>query len=227
MLNCERAKRSFSYGVVQSEVKGGHGMERVQAVRNLREFFRDSVEESMDRHSLDADDQTACYVVDLLTLFSRSEAFFDQSENGLELRPVALVLADAVDRQPDEKNFALQRIGDVSLFVAGFLGDGLASKLVGVDYYVRMGGAAYGTLAANIRGSVRGRAIGDVFDELAAKFNAFVDVLADIRDAARTNDADILRLYEVWQTTGSARAAKILRSMGIEPTQAPTVGAPN
>lgn len=202
-------------------------MERVQAVANLREFFRESVTQSMDRQQIDADDHTACYIVNLLTLFSRSEAFFDQSDDGMELRPLALVLADAVDRDPDEKNVALQRVGDVSLFVAGFLGDGLASRLVGVDYYVKMGGAAYGTLASNIRGSVRGRAIGDVFDELADKFTEFVDVLADIRDAARTSDADVLRLYENWQKTGSARAARILRSLGIEPTQAPTSSAPN
>ncbi|MGD2166816.1 MAG: hypothetical protein PVF63_01845, partial [Gammaproteobacteria bacterium] len=162
-----------------------------------------------------------------LTLFSRSEALFDRSENGLELRPVALVLAEAVDCDGDEKNFALQRVGDVSLFVAGFLGEGLTTKLVGVDYYVNMGGAAYSTLAENIRGSVRGRAVGEVFTELAEKFTAFVDVLADIRDAARTSQADILQLYESWQKTGSERAARILRGLGIEPTLAPTSVTPN
>jgi hypothetical protein len=202
-------------------------MERVQAVRNLKEFFRNSVSESMDRQRVDADDQTTSYVVNLLTIYSRSEAFFDQSDSGPELKPVALVLADAVDRDPDEKNFALQRVGDVSLFVAGFFGEGLNTKLVGVDYYVSMGGAAYGTLAQNIRGSVRGRAVGDVFTELAEKFSDFVDVLADIRDAARTSHTDVLRLYENWLTTGSKRAARILRSLGIEPTQAPTSETPN
>lgn len=202
-------------------------MERVQAVSNLTEFFRDSVTESMDRQHIDADDHTTSYVVNLLTLYSRSEAFFDHGDDGPQLRPVALVLADAVDCDPDEKNSALQRVGDVSLFVAGFLGDGLTTKLVGVDYYVSMGGAAYGTLAHNIRGSFRGRAVGDVFTELAEKFSDFVDVLADIRDAARTSHTDVLRLYENWLITGSTRAARILRSLGIEPTQAPTSDKPN
>ena len=202
-------------------------MEKIEAVRNLKEFFRDSVTQAMDRQQVEADDQTACYIVNLLTLYSRSEALFDRSENGLELRPVALVLADVVDAGTDEKNFALQRVGDISLFVAGFLGDGLTRKLVGVDYYVNMGGAAYGTLAENIRGSMRGRAVGGVFSELAEKFMAFVDVLADIRDAARTSHSDVLRLYETWQKTGSRRAEKILRSLGIEPTQAPSTALPH
>ena len=202
-------------------------MQNVEAVSNLREYFRDSVAEAMDRQQVDADDQTACYVVNLLTLFARSEAFFDRSDGGLELRPVALVLADAVDAGDDERNFALQRVGDVSLFLAGFLGDGLASKLVGIDYYVKMGGAAYGTLAQNIRGSIRGRAIGNVFAELAENFSAFVAVLSDIRDAAHTSHTDVLRLYENWLATGSQRAARILRSLGIEPTQAAVSGPLN
>jgi hypothetical protein len=197
-------------------------MEKIKAVRNLKEFFKDSVAEAMDRQQVDADDHTACYVVNLLTLYARSEYFFDQSESGPELRPVALVLADAVEAGTDEKNFALQRVGDVSLFIAGFLGDGLSAKLVGVDYYVNMGGAAYATLADNIRGSIRGRAVGNVFTELAEKFAAFVDVVADIRDAARTSHSDVLRLYENWQKTGSRRAANILRGLGIEPTLAPS-----
>ncbi len=58
-----------------------------------------------------------------------------------------------------------------------------------------------------------------MFAELAAKFREFVDVLAEIRDSARaTDDHDILRLYEVWLKTGSLRAARVLRSLGIEPS---------
>jgi len=43
-------------------------------------------------------------------------------------------------------------------------------------------------------------------------------VLAEIRDSARSaDDHDILRLYEVWLKTRSQRAARLLRSRGIEP----------
>lgn len=194
-------------------------MERIRPVRNLQEFFRASVAEAMDRQQLDADDHTAYYVVNLLTLFARSEALFDETGAGLELRPVAKVLADAVEAdQAPERDFALQRVGDVSLFVAGFLGDGPVARYVGIDYYVRMGGSAYGTLATNVRGSIRGKVFADVFAELAEKFQDFVDVLADIRDEACASQEDLLRLYETWQRTGSRRAARILRARGIEPS---------
>lgn len=193
-------------------------MKTIRTIDNLREFFMDSVSDAMGRQRLDADEHTACYVVNLLTLFARSEALFDDAGDGPALTPVAKVLAAAAaaDRAT-ERDHALQRAGDVSLFIAGFLGDGLAAKLVGVDYYVRMGGIAYQTLAVNLRGSARGRALGGVFSELAEKFRDFVDVLAEVRDGGTVGETDVLRLYDTWQRTGSTRAAKLLRGLGIEP----------
>jgi hypothetical protein len=194
-------------------------MPRIATINNLREFFRNSVTDAMDRQRLDVDELTAYYVVNLLTLFARSEALFDETDDGLQLTPVASMLAAAVEAEhAAERDFALQRVGDVSLFIAGILGEGLAARLVGVDYYVKMGGTAYQTLASNLKGSVRGRAFGSVFAELAEKFQDFVDVLAEIREGTQASETDILRLYDSWQRTGSERAARLLRGLGIEPT---------
>lgn len=194
-------------------------MPRIATINNLREFFRNSVTDAMDRQRLDVDELTAYYVVNLLTLFARSEALFDETDDGLQLTPVASMLAAAVEAEhAAERDIALQRVGDVSLFIAGILGEGLAARLVGVDYYVKMGGTAYQTLASNLKGSVRGRAFGSVFAELAEKFQDFVDVLAEIREGTQASETDILRLYDSWQRTGSERAARLLRGLGIEPT---------
>jgi len=193
--------------------------ERVELVKNLQEFFLRSVEESMRRQGLRARDGTAHYVVSLLTLFSRSEAFFEEVESRPALRPLALMLADALEASsPGERAHALQRLGDVSLFVAGFFGDGLAAKAVDVDYYISMGGGAYRSLAIEIERTPRGSAFGPVFGELSAKFKGFVDVLADVRAQAEgQEERDILRLYDVWMRTGSRRAERLLRRLGIEP----------
>lgn len=193
--------------------------EKIRPVASLQEFFKDSVEQAMERHRVDADDHTAYYVVNLLTLFARSETVFDQGGPGSGLQPLALLLADAAATDDVQvRNFLLQRVGDTSLFVAGFLGDGFRRKLVDIDYYIDVGGAAYGSLSAELRGTMRGRIFGGVFAELAAKFRGFVDVLAEIRDSAKhIDDFDLLRLYEVWLKTGSERAARLLRERGIEP----------
>jgi hypothetical protein len=190
---------------------------RVRPVASLQEFFKDSVADAMAKQGVAADDHTAFYVVNLLTLFARYESVYDRGKPGPGLQPLALLLAAAADTPDREaRNAMLRRVGDTSLFVAGFLGDGFARKLVDVDYYLDVGGAAYGSLSANVRGTSAGRTFGVVFDELAAKFRDFVDVLAEIRDSGKAA-IDVLRVYEVWLRTGSRRAARQLREHGIEP----------
>ena len=181
-------------------------MPRVRAVKNLREYFMQSVAAALERNDVAVDDHTCCYVVDLLTVYARSEALFDKGERGPELRPLALKLADSVDGGRDERNRTLRRVGDQALFIAGFLGDGLGRKLVDVDYYIYMGGSAYAELSCCRDASLRERALRHVFAELAGNFLEFVDVLADLRADAFADNEDLLRLYEIWVRTGSRRS---------------------
>ncbi|HEX7375225.1 MAG TPA: hypothetical protein VF277_09625 [Steroidobacteraceae bacterium] len=198
-------------------------------VRNLREFFRDSLHEALVRQCSAVDEHAEAYVVNLLTMFSRSEALFDPTPNGPRLRPLALMLADAVETTNHEnRNRMLQRLGDVSLFVAGFFAQGFARRLVDVDYHIAMGGRAYGTLAETCRDGARGRALAGVFAELANKFQRVVDALNDVSEMAHTHDQrDVMRQYEIWLKTGSPRAAGILRRLGVEPVPVPVGRPPN
>jgi len=198
-------------------------------VRNLREFFRDSVHEALARQQVGVDDHTEHYVVNLLTMFSRSEALFDATPEGPRLRPLALMLAEAAGAATGEqRSRTLQRLGDVSLFVAGFLSHGFARRLVDVDYHVAMGGRAYGTLADTCGTGARGRALAGVFAELAAKFQRLVDALNDVSEMSwRNSDRDTLRLYEIWLKTGSPRAHALLREKGVSPAVVPTGRRPN
>jgi hypothetical protein len=192
-------------------------------VRNLREFFRDSVHDALARQNVGVDDHTEHYVVNLLTMFARSEALFEPTPDGPRLRPLAMMLADAGTAPTREESLrALQRVGDVSLFVAGFFAQSFARRLVDVDYHIAMGGHAYGTLADNCRTGARGRALGSVFAELARKFQRVVDALNDVSEMAHKHDhRDVLRQYEIWLKTGSPRAHGILRSLGVDPVFAP------
>ena len=197
-------------------------------VRNLREFFRDSVHAALERQKVGVDDHTEHYVVNLLTMFARSEALFDAAPDGRRLKPLALLFADAATAATREERLrGLQRLGDVSLFMAGFFAQGFARRLVDVDYHVAMGGRAYGTLADTCRVGTRGRALATVFAELAQKFQRLVDALNDVSEMAHRHDhRDVLRQYEIWLKTGSPRAHGILRRLGVEPTLAP-VGRPS
>lgn len=193
--------------------------DRVMPVHNLQDYFRTSIDGVISRQGVDVDPHAAHYVVNLLTIFARSEEFFEDDGDSVGLRPLALMLADAADaRTSTQRNHSLQRIGDVALFVAGFFSEGLARKAVDIDYYIHMGGNAYGSLSEEVRGTFRGNAFADIYRELAVKFQVLVDVLHEVREGTRQeSDVNLLRTYEIWLKTGSQRARKLLCEHGVVP----------
>lgn len=190
---------------------------RVVAVTNLREFFRDSLDAALLNQSVDAGDHTTHYIVNLLTMYARSDELYEPTEDGRSIKPLAFMLGDAMEASTEhDRDRALRRLGDVALFMAGFFAHSFSRRMVDVDYYISMGGGAYGHLSETIRSP----GFRDVFFELAEKFQCFVDALNEISAmSCGNNDQDILRLYEIWMRTGSARAAAQLRSLGVEPSQ--------
>jgi len=187
-------------------------------VASLREFFREAVDGALASNHVQVDTHTLVYITNLLTLFARADVFHGGAD-GPRQRPLSLMLNDALEA-PDQaqKAYALQRLGDVALFVAGFMADSLHRQAVGIDYYVRMGGSAYHSLALAMPTGVRGRTFAPIFAELAHKFQDLVDVLNEVRSAAgSSSDQDVLRLYELWLATGSQRAARLLTELGVAP----------
>lgn len=192
------------------------------AVTNLREFFHDAVGTALREQRVAVEDHTEHYVVNVLTMFARSEELYEQTAEGVRLKPLAHMLAQASEAPTiQQRDAALRRLGDVSLFIAGFFAQSFARKLIDIDYHIAMGGRAYSTLADNARGTLRGQAFAAVFLELAQKFQKLVDVLNDVAEMSYTHsDKDILRQYEIWLKTGSPRAYGILRRLGVAPVVA-------
>ena len=197
----------------------GQSATQVQPVANLMEFFRGALHGALESQRLTVEGQTEHYVVHLLTMFARTEALFEPTPEGPRVRPLVAMLSDALEaRTTGDRNRNLQRLGDVSLFVAGFFAQSFARKLIDIDYHIAMGGRAYAVLAGSLsRG--KGRVLGNVFAELAEKFQPLVDALNELSETAYTHtDKDILRLYEIWLKTGSRRSYAILKRLGVEPT---------
>ena len=197
----------------------------IQPVASLKEFFRDALQDALSHQRVAVEGETEHYVVNLLTLFSDADALYERNPREpaqrTRLKPLAIMLGEALEAPTHEaKCRGLQRLGDVSLFIAGFFSAGLARKLVDVDYHIAMGGRAYGTLAESCP-PARGRSLRQVFAELAAKFVPMVDALNEISERSyQHSDPDRLRLYELWVKTGSERSRQLLRKLGIEPAPA-------
>jgi hypothetical protein len=200
-------------------MQGSQSSEAVLTVANLREYFHDALQGALAHQHVAVEDQTEQYVVNLLTLFARSEQLYEISDGHVRLKPLVQMLAEALEApSAQERERGLQRLGDISLFIAGFFAHSFARKLIDIDYHIAMGGRAYGTLASAL---ARGRkqVLGRVYAELAAKFLPLVDALGEISDSARRyTHADILRLYEIWLKTGSPRARGLLQRLGVTPT---------
>lgn len=188
---------------------------------NLTEYFKDSIHAALANQRVRAGEDTVYYVVNLLAYFTRAEKLFQRTEDGVVLQPLAQLYAEAAETpNPEERRHKLRRLGDVALLISGLFAASLNRKVVDVDYYIAMGGAAYGVLCGLDRGTARGRAFGAVFDELSRRFQVFVDVLAEVGERSHLKPgSDTLRLYELWLKTGSPRMAAKLRNLGIEPVQ--------
>lgn len=192
----------------------------VIARASLREYFHDSIDDALNNQGVEAAVETIYYVVNVLTMFQRADRLYEATDEGMTIKPLALLYADAVQgRNPGDRNRALQRLGDIALFIAGIFSDSLKRKVVDVDYYIAMGSSAYAHLSDTVRGGVKGETFGEIFEELSRKFSNFVDVLSEVNDnTSLSTNTDVMRLYELWLRTGSRRAAGRLRDLGIEPS---------
>lgn len=195
--------------------------DRVLPVHNLCDYFRESIDTVIAQQGVSLDPHATHYVVNMMTLFSRSEKLYEDDGEIYGIKPLALMLADAADAPSAEhRKNVLQRIGDVALFISGFFVESLANKAVDVDYYIHMGENAYGSLSEETRGTFHGNAFADIYRELATKFQILIDVLHEVRDSAcGASSQDVLRTYEIWRKTGSRRAENLLRQQGVVPIE--------
>jgi hypothetical protein len=167
-------------------------------------YFKDLVDAAIARQNIGAGELTAYYVVQLLAKFL---------ERPVDDSPLVLQLARALQAAGAEQRAGLRHVGDISLFISGFFPDSLRRKLVDVDYYVNIGGSAYGALSRQADDK-----FSPVFAELAGKFIAFADVLSEVSERSLcASNTDLLRLYERWLRTGSVRSGQLLVERGVVP----------
>jgi hypothetical protein len=140
------------------------------------------------------------------------------AQGARDAEPLAFILKRAQESSGQERLRELKKLGDVSLYTSGFFGDSLSRKLVDTDYYIAMGGRAYGILSSLHRDAT----LGELYQELADKFVRFVDLLAEVADrsAVGTNKG-LIKLYERFMRTGSERVGRVLSERGVLPMRDP------
>ena len=194
----------------------------VTLAASVDEFFHEVVTDALEAVDLDASEPASWYLVGLLGEFTRAR---------LTDEPLGMKLAQPGE-DPSERVRNLKQVGDTSLYVAGFFSESLTRSLVDVDYYVGIGQSAYSQLARSLGGAPHSQRsttrpprsgssapITDVYEELAAKFPRFVDVLAAVRKRVAILELgqapDIGRLYEIWLRTRDEWVEKKLKEAGL------------
>lgn len=184
---------------------------------NINEYFNDAIHDAISHQRVGLNDETVVYIVNLLTYHSLSENIYDVDDEGFSLKPLAFIYKDAVETQSREaRNIYLRRLGDVALFTSGFFSASLERTAVGVDYFISMGGSAYGSLADRTPRTIPDINLRAVFTDLAEHFINYVDVLTEVSESSELHDdRDVLSLYESWLNTGSDYARLRLQEQGV------------
>lgn len=185
---------------------------------NVESFFHESITDSVSSQNVDVCEETVVYMTQLLTQYVRSEELFEQDEDGVQLRPLAMLYCQAAEASDQKsRRDRLKKLGDLALFVSGWFANCLERRRVGVGYYIQMGECAYDSLSESCGESVRGRVFARIFQDLASHFTELRDVISEIHMTVDSrSDSDLLGLYDLWQRSGSSRAAELLRAEGID-----------
>lgn len=189
---------------------------------NPAEYFHAALSGALDELRVRASEHAKQYLVSLLSKFIFMENLYpeDPAGEGKRIETLTEKLALAMEEESTEARLQrFREMGDYSLYIAGFFSESLSRKLVDVDYYIGMGGAAYEKVA-RLQSKVDHS---ELFEELAVKFPLFVDVLGVVSDESSAKLSDqstaLLRAYEVWNKTGSERLARQLVQAGMLPAQ--------
>ena len=185
---------------------------------SLRNYFHDFLQKSLHKQNIEAQDHTVSYITNLLISFTSTENFIDQGQGRAAHKPLALYYSDAMNSHSNhERVIALRRLGDIALFICGLFSESLNNKAIDVDYYVSMGGSAYGYLSESNLTASNSSCYNDVFNELSRKFVDFADILSDLNESQ--SNKNLLRTYEVWIRTQSKKARNILIENNILPIE--------
>lgn len=189
-------------------------MSGLLAGASLREFFKGLLGAAAQHRRVELQEVTEFYLVNLLSEFAFAEKLFtEESEGRKDHEPLALLYHRALQKEREERIRLLRRLGDVSLYKAGFFSESLRDSPVGPDYYIQMGGTAYGQVAELTPATT----FAQVYRELGEKFRAIVEVLEEIaaRGLVAGGPEGTLKVYESWVRTGSDRLERVLVDAGL------------
>lgn len=192
-------------------------MNTVQLV-SPRDYFRDQVCSAAQTLKLQLDGDVEFYLVNLLCEFINPAQLSIDEDMAVLDTPLAMMLKKAVESSPDIQIKVYKRLGDTSLYFAGYFQDFFNRKTYDVGYYINMGAAAYGQTSALMRSHKNDSHFSKIYLSMAQDFRSLVNIVAEVSESTPlSKDRDLLTTYTRWQQTQSSKLRRILEEEGIIP----------
>jgi hypothetical protein len=187
---------------------------------NISQYFQEVISDAIRARQVEATEAAASYLVSLLCDYAHP----DEEAGSTFNRPLTFILRDAMNLVGAERFRRLRGLGDHSLYALGFFGGHIKLKGIDPGYVSTVGSTAYREAASMLRlKAQKTEQAPSVLSELAAKFDRFAEVLRDIADGTLAcgarDERSVVKIYERWLKTGSARLAEELGSHGIVPSR--------
>ena len=142
---------------------------------NPEEFFVGELQKAQKDHSIFITKELEYYLAQLLSSFAYPKSKHASRTNIFET-PLALVHKRALESEPKDRIKLYRELGDHSLYVGGFFSESLDKKVVGLDYYIAMGSAAYNSVSSLSSASQ----MESLYKKLAEEFDLLIYLLNQI-----------------------------------------------
>ncbi len=106
----------------------------------------------------------------------------------------------------------LQQLGDISLLFSGLFPEQADRRMVGQDYFIKMGRSAYGAAAAGAA-----RATARIYSTLAERFITVSRVLRVVHDYTTDSRPNLLEAWDLWSGLRDHEAWQRLTRNGAIP----------
>lgn len=197
--------------------------DRIEMHTSVVGYFEALLREALEAERVTLEGDGVAYLLQLITDLSAPGGLL-AGTRGEPGTPGLVWLYQAAREAPPTQRFdAYRRLGDVALVVSGFFAPHIerASSLVGVDYYVNMGSAAYHQAAASAR-----TGFSELLRTLAAKFGTLVEVLTRVAEQTTLPvNRDLATLFERVARNPDCGAGDRLLDKGLFPVFAKGVAA--
>ncbi len=181
-----------------------------------RDFFREQICTAASDLRMELDEHLEFYLVNLLCEFiNPAQLQIDESMDVLDT-PLALILKKALESTPSTQIKVYKRLGDTSLYVAGYFQDFFNRRTYDADYYIAMGVAAYERTSVLMRNHRNDVHFASIYAELSQEFRKLVAIIGNVSESiSPARPRDLISTFTRWQQTPSEKLRKELEELGL------------